>query len=156
MAIKKCTPERGNLLGNLANNINKAAEACAPESDDLLVELANDINMTIEASVPEGDRDNLLVLKRLLNNVNAAIGASSSKRQNLLRDLAKDIEKTIGAGAPTSRNSPTKRENMKPPDEIYCDETGKIMDLGLAGTFSLHRVFSCHLTTSNSQVAWVV
>jgi hypothetical protein len=151
MAIKKCTPESGNLLRNLANNINKAFEACAPESDSILLELANDINTTIEASEPEGDHDNLLVLKRLLNNINAAIGANSSERQNLLRNLANDIEKAIGAGAPTSRNPPSKQENMKslPVDESYCDVTGKTMHLGLAGTFSLHRV--CFLVTLQRQ-----
>jgi hypothetical protein len=147
MAIKRCTPDRGNLLRNLANNINKAVEACAPGSDDLLLELANDINMTIEASVPESDN----LLKRILNNVNAAMGASSSERDNLLRNLANGIEMAIEAGG----NPPTKEE-MKSLDERYCDVTGEIMDLGLAGTFTLHRVLSCHLTTSNPQVASVV
>jgi hypothetical protein len=147
MAIKRCTPERGNLLRNLANSINMAAEACTPESDNLLLELANDINVTIEASVPESDN----LLNRILNNINAAIGANSSERDNLLRNLANGIEMVIEAGG----NPPTKEE-MKSLDERYCDVTGEKMDLGLAGTCSLHRVFSCHLTTSNPQVAWVV
>jgi hypothetical protein len=142
MAIKRCTPERGNLLRNIAKKINMAVEACAPESDNLLLKLANDINMTIEASLPE--RDDLL--RRLPNVINTAIGAnSSSERYNLLRNLANDIELAINseAGAHASEKSRTNQEGTKSPDERYCDVTGETMDLGLAGTtFSFHRVFS--------------
>lgn len=146
MAIKRCTPERGDLLGNIANNINMAVKACPPESDNLLSELANGIDMTMKASVPR--RNDLL--KILLNNVNAAIGANSSMRDNLLRAVANDIERAIGQAHGTNQ------DETKSLDERYCDVKGNKMDLGLAGTFSLHRVFSCHLTTSNPQVVWVV
>ena len=148
MAIKRCTPERGNLLRNLANNINMAVEACAPLSDNLLLKLANDINMAIEASVPEGDN----LLKSLVNDINAAIGGNSSERDNLLRNLSSNIEMAIGAGVPASGNPQltTNPGEMSSLYERYCDVTGKTMDLGLAGTFSLHRVFSCRLTTSKS------
>ena len=127
-------------------------EACAPESDNLLLKLANDINMAIKASVPESDN----LLKSLVNNINTAIGANASERDNLLRNLLNDIEMAIEAGAPASGHPLMNEEEMKSLDERYCDVTGETMDLGLAGTFSLHRVFSCHLTTSNPQVAWVV
>jgi hypothetical protein len=148
MAIKRCTPERGNLLRNLANNIDMAVKARAPDSDNLLLELADDINMTIAASVPESDS----LLERILNNVNAAIGASSSERDDLLRYLANGIGMAIEAGG----NPPT--EEMKSPDERYCDVTGGTMYpvLQVSGTFSLHRVFFCHLTTLNPQVARMV
>lgn len=129
-----------------------AVEACAPESDNLLSELANDIKMTIEASVPESAN----LLKSLANKINAAIGANASERNNLLRNLAYDIEMAIEAGVPASGNPLTNQEVMKSLDERYCDVTGETMDLSLAGTFSLCRVFSCHLTTSNPQVACVV
>jgi hypothetical protein len=152
MAIKGCTPERGNLLRNLANNIGMAVGECASGSGNLLLKVANDINMAIEASVPESDS----LLKRLLNNINAAIGANASETDDLLRNLANDIEMVIGAGAPASGKPITNQEGMKSLDERYCDVTGKTMDLGLAGTFSLYRVSSCHLTTSNPQVAWAV
>ena len=153
-AIKRCTPERGNLLRNLANNINKAVKARAYESDDLLSELANQISVSMEASVPKSDK----LLKRLLNNINAATGASSSERDIFLRNLANNIEVAIEAGMPGSGNPPTNQEEMKLLDERYCDISGETMDLGLAGTFSLRRVFSCHLTMSNSnpQVACAV
>ena len=149
MAIKRCTPERCNLLRNLANNIDMAVKAHTPESDDLLLELANDINMTIDASVPESDN----LLKRILNNVNAAIGASSSERDNLLRHLANGIGMAIEAGG----NPPTKVD-MKSLDERYCDVTGETMYpvLQVSGTFSLPRVLCCHLATSKPQVACVV
>jgi hypothetical protein len=140
-----CTPERGNLLRNLANKINMAVEARVPESNDLLLEVANDIKMTITASEPEGD--DLLRLKRLLDYINAVIGANLCEREDILRNLADEIEMAIETGVPT-----TNQEEMKSLDEKYCDVTGETMDLGLAGTFSLHRVFSCHLT-SYPQVA---
>lgn len=146
-----------------------AVEACAPGSDNLLLELANDINMAIEASVPVRD----ILLTGLLNKVKAAIGENASERNTLLRNLAKNIETAIEPGnllrnlvnnietaiepgAAASGNPPTNQEKMKSLDESYCDDTGETMDLSLAGTFSLHRVFSCHLTTSNPQVASVV
>jgi len=151
MAIKRCTPERGNLLRNLVNSVDMVVKEC-PESDNLLLEVENDINMAIEASVPESDN----LLKRLVNNIKGAIGANTSKRDNLLRNLANDIETAIKAGAPASGNPPTNQEEMKSLDERYCDVKGETMDLGLAGTFSPHRMFSCHLTTSNPQVAWAV
>jgi hypothetical protein len=155
MAIKRCTPDRGNLLRNLTNDVKVAVEACTPESDDLLLKVVNDMNVAIEASGPESDD----LLKSLVNNINTAIGTSTSERDNLLRKVANDIERVIRAGtrAKQKENPPMKQE-MKSlaVDERYCDVTGKTMDLGLAGTFSLHRVFSCHLTTSNPQVAWAV
>ena len=113
--------------------------------------------MAIEASVPESDN----LLESLANSVSAAIGANASERDKLLRNLANDIGMAIRAGAPASGNSPTNlppknQKEMKSLGERYCDGTGKTLDLGLAGTFSLYRVFSCHPTTSNPQVAWVV
>ncbi|KAF8497462.1 hypothetical protein F5888DRAFT_1829389 [Russula emetica] len=75
MAIKRCTPERGNLLRNIANNINIAVGERTPESDETLLELANGINMSIEASVPESDN----LLKRLLNNINATVGIGKNR-----------------------------------------------------------------------------
>lgn len=149
MAIKRCTPER---LRNLANNFNMAVKACAPKSDNRLLELADDFNVAIEASVLE--RDNLL--KSLVNKMKGAIGTNASEIDNLLRNLANDIEMAIEAGAPASGNIPMNQEAMKSPDERYCDEKGDTMNIGLAGTFSLHRVFSSHLKTSNPQVGWVV
>jgi hypothetical protein len=153
-AIKRCTPERDNLLRNLANDIDKAVKAQEPGNDSLLSELANDINVTVKASVPES----INLLKRLLTSINAAIGASSSERDKFLRNLANNIEMAIEAGAPASGNPPTNQEEMKSLGERYCDVTGETMDLGLAGTFFLHRAFSCHLTTSNSnpQVACIL
>jgi hypothetical protein len=161
MAIKACKHERGDLLRNLVNDI----EAYAPESDPLLLELANDINMAVEASVPVRDH----LLKGLLKKIKAAIGADASERNTLLRNLARKIEmaiepgnilrnlannigKTIEPGSPASGNSSTNQESL---DERYCDVTGKIMDVRQVGTFSLYHVFSCHLTTSNPQVASV-
>lgn len=135
MAIKRCTPER---LRNLANNFNMAVKACAPKSDNRLLELADDFNMAIKASIPE--RDNLL--KSLVNKMKAAIGANASEIDNLLRNLANDIEMAIEAGAPGSKIPPTDQEGMKSPDERYCDVNGDTMNIGLAGTSSLHRVFS--------------
>jgi hypothetical protein len=152
MAIKRCTPERGNLLRNLANDINKAVKVQAPEGDNLFSELANDINLTIEANVPESD----IILKRLLNNINAAIGTSSSERDKFLRNLANNVEMAIEAGAPASGNPPANQEEVKSLYERYCDVTGETMDLVVVGTFSLHRVFSRHLTTSNPQVTCMV
>ena len=74
--------------------------------------------------------------------------------------IANNIDMAIKACTPEKSNLLKNREEMQMVkeslDEGYCDVTGKTMDLGLAGTFSLHRVFSCHLTTSNPQVAWVV
>jgi hypothetical protein len=133
MAIKRLTPERGNLLRNIANNINMAVEECGPESDDLLLELANDINMAVEASVPKSET----LLQRLFNNINAAIGATASKRDNLLRNLASDIGMVIEAGVPASGKPPTIQEEMKPLDERFCDDTGETMDIFLVGTSSL-------------------
>jgi hypothetical protein len=137
MAIKRCTPERGNILRNLANNINTAVEACAPGSDNLLLELANGINVTIGASVPESEN----ILRRLLNTINVAIGANSFERDNFLRNLANGIEMAIEAGIPANGDPPANQEEMKSLDERYCDVTGETMDLGIAGTFLLHRVF---------------
>ena len=152
MAMKRCTPERGNLLRNLANDIDKAVKSQAPESDNLLLELANNIDMATKASVPESDT----LLRRLLNSVNAAIGANSNKRDNLLKNLANNIQTAIEAGAPASGNSPTNQEEIKSLDERYCGATGETMDLRLTGTFSLHHAFSYLLTTSNPQAAWMV
>ena len=152
MAIKRCTPERGNLLRNLAKDIDKAVKARGPESDNLLLKLASDIDTAAKASVIENDT----LLQRLLNSINAAIGANSSKRDNLLKNLANNIQAAIELGNPTSRDSPTNQEEMKSLDERYCDVTGEIMDLRLAGTFSLHHAFSCLLTSSNPQVTWMV
>ena len=151
MALKRCTPERGNLLRNLANNINNAVKARASESDNLLSELADGINMTIEASVPKS----VSLLQRLLDNINAVIEARSSERNSYLRNLASDIEMAIKVGAPASGNPPTNQEEMKSLNERYCDVTGEAVDLVLVGTFSLRRVFSSHLTKSNTQIAWV-
>jgi hypothetical protein len=50
----------------------------------------------------------------------------------------------------------TDQEEVEPLDERYCDVTGETMDLGVAGTFSLYCVLSCHLTTSNPQVTCLV
>lgn len=102
MAIKRCSPDRGNILRNLAKDINTAVEACAPERDNLLFELKNAINMAIKASVPESDN----LLKGLVNKINAAIGTSASERDNYLRNLANDVEMAIEAGAPPGGNSP--------------------------------------------------
>jgi hypothetical protein len=125
-----------------------AVEARVPESNDLLLEVANDINMTITEIEPEGD--DLLTLKRLLNYINAVNRANLCERDNILRNLTHEIEMAIEACAPTMN-----QEEMKSLDERYCDVTGETMDLSLAGTFSLHRVFSCHLT-SYPQVASVI
>jgi len=148
-AIKRCKPDRGNLLRNLANRINTAVETCTPESYKLLLELANQINMTVDATVV--DSDDLLDIMR--NRINTALKANVLERENILRKLAKDIEKAIEE---SERASAANQDDMKSLDDIYCDDTGEEMDLGLAGTFSRHRVFSGHLTTSNLQVAWVV
>ena len=166
MAIKACKPERGDLLKNIVNDFKEAVEEYAPESDNLLLELVNDINMAIEASIPVRDH----LLKGLLNKIKAAIGTDTSERDSLLRNLARNIEmviepnnilrnlannigKAIDPAAPASGNQSTSQESL---DERYCDDTGEAMEVHQVGTFSLHHVFSCHLTTSNPQVASVV
>jgi hypothetical protein len=163
-AIKACKPERGDLLRNLVDDFKVAVEEYALESDPLLLELANDINLAVEASVPVRDH----LLQGRLNEINAAIGADASERNTLLRDLARKIEmaiepgiepdsllRNLASGIGMAGGNPPTKEEMKSLDERYCDVTGKTMypDLQVCGTFSLHRAFSCHLTTSNPQVA---